>query len=313
MTQLRRITHFVNANHRSPVFTYTNDAERVHAFLLAVTRLSGGNSSDISALEPGNNNNAVCNHGNYANPGGHRTHYSVASWVVQHLDPADCHGTVHFDQHALKAMPLHPDILVATNNQGKIREITQGLRGFPFRLRFLSEFPDLRSVSEVGNTYEENATLKALEYSKHTRLCALADDSGLEVDALGGRPGPHSARYGGAGMSDLDRIEFLLASLRQLEGSERRARFVSSMVLAVPTGDHDQTPGLLHVTTGFCEGRITVSPRGSNGFGYDPVFAPDGYGETFGELSDEVKSRVSHRAQALLKMKQFIEQWISSA
>jgi XTP/dITP diphosphohydrolase len=210
-------------------------------------------------------------------------------------------------------MPCRPDILIATNNEGKIREIAHALQGLPVRWRFLSEFPELHSVSEVGNTYEKNATLKALEYSKHTRLCARADDSGLEVHALGGQPGVHSARYGGAGMSDLDRIELLLGSLRQVEGRRRKARFVSSMVLALPSSEgHAESSEVLHVATGFCEGRITISPRGSNGFGYDPVFAPDGYKETFVELSDEVKGRISHRAQALLKMKQFIERWISS-
>lgn len=211
-------------------------------------------------------------------------------------------------------MGCPPDILIATKNQGKIREITQALRGLPFRGRFLSEFPEILPISEIGNTYEENATLKALEYSKLTRLCALADDSGLEVDALGGRPGVHSARYGCAGMEDLDRVEFLLRALRQVEGVDRKARFVSSVALALPSReDNAQASKVLHVTSGFCEGRITLTARGSNGFGYDPVFAPDGYGKTFGELSDEVKNRVSHRSQALLKMKRFIEQWISPA
>lgn len=202
------------------------------------------------------------------------------------------------------------DLVIATTNESKIREIKRAWQGLPLRFRLLSEFDELQVVNEVGTTYEENAALKALEYSRQTGLHALADDSGLEVDALEGLPGVHSARYWGSQFSDRRRTEKLLSALEGFETSDRTARFISVMILAGPTAS-SQHLELLNVTTGVCDGRIARSLRGSNGFGYDPVFVPKGYQETFGELSAIVKDRISHRARALLQMRSFIERWIT--
>lgn len=203
------------------------------------------------------------------------------------------------------------EMLIATGNSGKIREIGESLRGLPLKLRYLQEFPDIPPVEEVGQTYKENAILKALSYSKHAGVFALADDSGLEVDALGGAPGVLSARYGGDHASDRERTEKLLMALSRHPGRERTARFVCCMALAGWHRGEDQPDGadphLLHVNEGKCEGRIIERPRGSNGFGYDPVFVPNGYDRTFAELPAKIKNMISHRAQALETMRQFLK------
>lgn len=206
------------------------------------------------------------------------------------------------------------DILVGTRNPGKIREIRDGLCSLPVRLRYLNEFSNVSPVDEVGRTYEENAALKALVYSKQTGVCALADDSGLEVEALGGGPGVFSARFGGDHASDQERIEKLLTALSQCRGQERRARFVCCMALTGWTMEEEQTrvadPRLLHVTEGKCEGFIATRLSGTNGFGFDPVFVPKGYRETFAELPAEVKASISHRALALAAMREFLGLWL---
>ena len=208
-----------------------------------------------------------------------------------------------------------PDILIATRNPGKVREIREALRSSPVKLRHLDEFPNVSAIEEVGQTYEENALLKALGYSKQTGLCALADDSGLEVDALGGMPGVFSARFGGEHLSDRERTEKLLVELSQCVDSASAARFVCSMVLAGwGPGEKlaDRTePRLLSVTEGACKGFIINALRGVNGFGFDPVFMPIGYRETFAELPGEVKGKISHRAQALAAMRVFLDRWLA--
>lgn len=198
------------------------------------------------------------------------------------------------------------NLLIATTNEGKIREIKTALEGLPLQFHLLSEFDELQAVDEIGTTYEENATRKALVYSRQTGLHALADDSGLEVDALAGRPGLHSAHYEGGQLSDRRRNEKLLSALEAFEMSKRTARFVSVMVLAGPAAKSRNTE-VINVTHAICVGRIARSLRGSNGFGYDSAFVPNGYRQTFGELSADIKNRISHRAQALLKMRGFIE------
>jgi len=203
------------------------------------------------------------------------------------------------------------EVLIATSNPGKIREIRESLRDLPLRLRFLAEFPDLSPVEEVGQSYKENAILKALSYSKHAGVPALADDSGLEVDALGGMPGVLSARYGGDDSSDQERTEKLLMALSQYRGQLRSARFVCSLAVAGwhlgesrPSSDASH---VLHVSEGKCEGLIIEEPRGNNGFGYDPVFVPTGHDRTFAELPAEIKNVISHRAQALAAMREFLK------
>jgi XTP/dITP diphosphohydrolase len=203
-------------------------------------------------------------------------------------------------------------ILIASNNPGKIREIQEMLGSLPLTLRVLNEFSGVSPVEEVGETYEQNAVLKALGYAKQTGVCALADDSGLEVAALDGAPGVFSARYGGGHLSDLERTEKLLMSLSPNNDMHRAGRFVCSMALAgwQPGKEPDtKGPQLLTVTAGICEGSISKSIRGGNGFGFDPVFVPKGHRETIAELPSAVKNKISHRAQALAAMREFLARW----
>jgi XTP/dITP diphosphohydrolase len=206
------------------------------------------------------------------------------------------------------------EILVATRNRGKIVEIQEALSTLPVTLRYLDEFVGVSTVDEVGRTYEENAVLKALGYSRQTGLYALADDSGLEVDALGGMPGVFSARFGGDQASDHQRIEKLL-KLLSVSYQQRTARFVCCMALAGfdPKGGlvEKDEPQLLNVTEARCEGVVATAVRGTNGFGYDPVFVPAGYDATFAELPTTVKSAISHRALALAAMREFLDRWLA--
>lgn len=203
------------------------------------------------------------------------------------------------------------ELLVATRNLGKVREIKDVLRGLPVKLRSLEEFSGVAPVEEDGDTYEENSILKALGYSKQTGLFALADDSGLEVDALAGLPGVKSARFGGEGLTDKERTEKLLRALGQTPMLERTARFVSCVALAVceesdiPNSGTSET--VLNIARGECMGVIADRARGANGFGYDPVFIPSGYDRTFAELDPEIKNTISHRARALSAIRQFLE------
>ena len=185
------------------------------------------------------------------------------------------------------------ELLLATKNQGKLRELRELLSGIPLRLSTLREFPDAPTPEETGATFEENAELKARFYSARTRLLTLADDSGLEVEALGGAPGVHTARYAGEQATDEQRIARLLNEMRAAGVSNRRARFVCAVAL------FDPRAGACKIFVGTCAGQIGHEPSGSNGFGYDPVFVPDGFNRTFAELSGEIKQQISHRAGAL--------------
>ena len=187
------------------------------------------------------------------------------------------------------------ELLVATGNAGKVRELSQLLAGLPLRLRLLSEFAGVPEAEETGATFAENATLKALHYSARTGLLTLSDDSGLAVDALGGAPGVYSARYAGAHATYAERMARLLGELEAVGGDDRRARFVCVIAVADPSS------GSLETFEGVCEGRIARAPLGTGGFGYDPVFIPDGYDQTFGELPEGIKQSISHRARALAR------------
>jgi XTP/dITP diphosphohydrolase len=205
------------------------------------------------------------------------------------------------------------EILIATRNPGKLREIQSMLSSLPVKLHLLDEFAGISTVDEVDRTYSENAILKAVGYARQTGLTALADDSGLEVAALGGMPGVFSARFGGDQLSDRDRTEKLLAALSNHPDQNRSARFVCSMALAGwPPEEREEKsePRLINVSEGTCEGFIAAGARGGNGFGFDPVFTATGYSETFGELPEEVKSRISHRALALAAMRSFLEHFL---
>ncbi len=192
------------------------------------------------------------------------------------------------------------ELLIATSNPGKIRELESLLSALPLRLRGLDEFPSVEEVAETGNTFAENAALKATGYAQQTRLWTLADDSGLEVEALDGAPGVFSARYGGPRASDADRVQLLLHELRHTSDAQRRARFTAVVVIADPSAR------VLNVAQGVCEGHLADALRGTNGFGYDPIFIPDGYQQTFGELSTEIKHSISHRARALEATRSFL-------
>ena len=203
-------------------------------------------------------------------------------------------------------------ILIATHNRGKIREVHDQLHSLPVKLLYLSEFPLVSTVAELGKTYRENAVLKALGYARQTGLCALADDSGLEVDALAGAPGIHSARFGDENSSDRDRNQALLAKISDKGDARRDASFICCMALAgwqVAPGAGE--PQLLTVTEAKCDGSIALHARGTNGFGFDPLFIPDGYAVTFAELPAEVKAKISHRAQALAAVRAFISCWMT--
>ena len=182
-------------------------------------------------------------------------------------------------------------LVIATRNSGKLFELRELSRDLPLILRDLNSFPLIEPVEEPGATFAENASVKAHAYAGQTGFMTLADDSGLEVSSLGGAPGVRSARYAGA--SDVQRIHKLLAELSEGSSADRSARFVSAVAIANSEGL------ILNVSIGVCEGRIAHRPRGSNGFGYDPVFVPNGYDQTFGELSAELKNQISHRAQAV--------------
>jgi XTP/dITP diphosphohydrolase len=189
-------------------------------------------------------------------------------------------------------------LLLGTRNLGKIREITSILEDSGWS--FSSPQDNVETPPEDGKTFIDNATAKARFYATASGLWALADDSGLEVDALGGAPGVYSARYAGDNASDADRRALLLSELAQVSEKDRRARFVSVVAIASADGT------VLNVSEGICEGTLTFAPRGNGGFGYDPLFVPDGYSQTFAELPETVKNRISHRARALLKTKQFL-------
>lgn len=184
------------------------------------------------------------------------------------------------------------ELLIATRNAHKVQELAQILVGVPVVLRSLADkgIPD--EVEEIGATYAENASLKATTYAGLSGMQSLADDSGLEVDYLGGEPGLRSARYAGEGASNQDRIAKLLRNLEGVPWEQRKARFVCVIAIAEPDG----APVLFE---GTCEGVIALEPKGKGGFGYDPVFYMPEFGCTMAELPEEVKNRVSHRARAV--------------
>jgi XTP/dITP diphosphohydrolase len=189
-------------------------------------------------------------------------------------------------------------LLLGTRNPGKLREITSILEGSGWSFSSLQEFDHVGSAEENGVTYAENAIAKAQFYAAATGLVALADDSGLEVAALDGAPGVYSARYAGEHASDADRRQLLQSELSN--NPDRRARFVAVVAIADPAGT------VLNVSEGICDGTITFAARGTGGFGYDPLFIPDGYTQTFAELPESIKNRISHRALALAQTKEFL-------
>ncbi|MEQ1763889.1 MAG: RdgB/HAM1 family non-canonical purine NTP pyrophosphatase [Pyrinomonadaceae bacterium] len=190
----------------------------------------------------------------------------------------------------LTALPKR--ILLASGNKGKLREFEFLLRPLQIALVTLGEFPHVAEPEEIGATFTANAELKASYYAIGTGEWSIADDSGLEIDLLEGKPGVHSARYGGIETPYSEKMQQVLNELRDAAKVERGAQFVSVIALADPSGN-------IHFTAeGICRGSITEGPRGSHGFGYDPIFVPDGFDHTFGEMSDNEKRSLSHRGKA---------------
>ena len=195
------------------------------------------------------------------------------------------------------------NVFVATRNRNKVRELEALLADTELGLLSYRDFDDLPEIPEDGETLEENAAAKATALAKQTGMLTIADDSGLEVDALEGRPGVRSARYAGAEATDKENNEKLLAELHGVPEWKRTARFRCAIALATPEK-------LLAVVEGVCDGHITTEERGTEGFGYDPLFVKEDYTKTFAELSLEIKNRVSHRALALEKALLALEDYL---
>ena len=191
-------------------------------------------------------------------------------------------------------------LLLATRNRNKVVEIQQALEGTNWQVVILSDIPNAPDVEEDGATFEQNAIKKARSAARASKLWTLAEDSGLEIDALGGEPGVKSARYAGEGASDADLMYKVLERTINVPEERRTARFRCVMCIINPAGNEN-------CFEGRCEGRIAAHPRGSSGFGYDPVFVPDGYDKTFAELGLGVKSKMSHRARAMQQVIAFLQ------
>jgi len=197
-------------------------------------------------------------------------------------------------------------LLLATNNQAKVREYRSLLQNLPFELVTPAEEGITTVVDEVGESLEENARLKATLLAAESQLLALADDSGLEVDALDGEPGRLSARYAGEGASDRDRVNYLLLRLKNVPWEKRSACFRCVIAVATPGGE-------VELCSGECRGIMTFEPRGEQGFGYDPVFYLPELGKTMAELPLETKNQFSHRGQAARKVHQVLKKQPFSA
>ncbi len=191
------------------------------------------------------------------------------------------------------------DILIGSKNQGKIEEIKTILDIPSINWLTYHDFKEWPKIIESDDSYQDNAAKKAAIFVSCFKIPALAEDSGLEVDALDGRPGPLSARFAGPGASDKENIEKLLKELATIPQQKRTARFRCWVALA-------DTQGSMKMTQGICEGRIAMEPQGSYGFGYDPVFIPEGYNSTFSEMKLSEKNIISHRGKALSKMRDIL-------
>ncbi len=191
-------------------------------------------------------------------------------------------------------------LLVGSNNRGKLREYAELLRGIHFELTTLSGLGITEEVEESGSNLKQNAIRKATAYAKLSGLTTMADDSGLEVDALGGEPGPLSRRYAGDNVSDKERNDYLLAKLRNIPWEKRTARFRAVIAIATPDGK-------VKTAEGVCEGIIAFDSKGAGGFGYDPIFYLPELDKRMAELSLAEKNKISHRAKAAQKARRILE------
>lgn len=193
-------------------------------------------------------------------------------------------------------------LLLATSNLYKLEEFRAIFADLPWRMLSLSDIQLTMNVEETGNTFAENAELKGRAYAQVTHLLTLADDSGLEIDALGGAPGVHSARFLGSETSYEERFRVILERMQGLPLDQRNARFRCVIALVEPSGYTGMVEGVV-------EGVIASNPRGTNGFGYDPIFFLPELGKTFAELEPECKNRISHRARAAQLARKLLENW----
>lgn len=191
------------------------------------------------------------------------------------------------------------DIVLATRNKKKVEEMKTLLADAPVCVHSIDEFPDVPEVEETGSTFVENAELKAKAVAEATGMIAVADDSGLEVDALGGEPGVYSSRYAGPDATDRDKYMLVLERLANTPDELRTARFRAAVSIATPDGK-------VVTVEGKCEGVIAHDPRGEHGFGYDPIFCVPEFGRNMAELAPEEKNSISHRGRALQKAKRVL-------
>ena len=191
-------------------------------------------------------------------------------------------------------MPI--DLVVATRNKKKLAEIRELLSDLDFSVLSIEDFDGIPEIEEDGDTFEKNARKKAVQVAEITRKLTIADDSGIEIDYLNGRPGIHSARFAGENATDADRNQKVLDLLKDVPGPQRTARFRCAIAVANPDAQ-------VEVVVGTCEGEIALKPRGRAGFGYDPLFIVPAYGRTYAELGQKKKNQISHRALALRKAK----------
>jgi XTP/dITP diphosphohydrolase len=194
------------------------------------------------------------------------------------------------------------DLLLATTNQHKLGEYRAIFSDLPFKLLSLHDIALNMDVEETGTTFAENAVLKAVAYARASGLLTLADDSGLEVDALGGAPGVYSARFAGSEVSYEERFRLILERLKGLPAERRTARFRCVIAVAEPSG-------YCRTVEGIIEGKIADAPRGENGFGYDPIFLVPDLGKTTAELTPELKNRISHRGRAAQLAAGVLQSW----
>lgn len=195
------------------------------------------------------------------------------------------------------------ELVLATRNEGKVREFREIMKELPFKILSLRDFPDFPEINEDGSTFEENALKKARALSSFTNDIAIADDSGLSVDALNGSPGVFSARYAGVGATDTENNLKLLDALKEIPLKDRGASFKCAVAVVAPDGFEE-------VVIGECRGRIGFEMRGEEGFGYDPLFIPDGFDKTFAELGIETKNKISHRYKAIAAIKPVLKNFL---
>lgn len=205
---------------------------------------------------------------------------------------------------APKRHPIHPvpgvlEVVLATRNEGKVREFVELMHDLPVQVYSLDAFPQIPELAEDGRTYTENAISKASTVAQLTRRVAVADDSGIEVDALNGAPGPQSRRFLGEGVTDSARNARMLKVMRKVPAAQRTARYRAVVAVAAPDG-------AVRTFEGMCEGQVLTAPRGSHGFGFDPIFYVPAFGKSMAQLPVTIKNRISHRAKAFAAAKPYL-------